>query len=100
MSAKTGIFAGLGALTLVGVSLVAISTTPAVAQPSRPTASTACGSVCTTISAQEYGSGWVMEAAGPAEVGTQLWLAPASNTSVEDFKLILIGTVSDVNGVL
>jgi hypothetical protein len=95
MSVKNGISAALAALTLAGASLAAVSSTPAAAQSHRPAASSACGSVCTTISAQEDGSGWAMEVAGPTEAGTGVYMAAAANNTADDFILSYQGTVKE-----
>jgi hypothetical protein len=95
MSIRSGIFAGLAALTLATATLTTavISTTPAAAESARPAASSACGSPCTTISAEAFGSGWAMEVAGSAAVGTGLYMVAAANSENEDFTLIYEGTV-------
>jgi hypothetical protein len=93
MSLRSTLLAGLATLTLVGGTLAGVSTVPASAQTTRPAASSACGSGCTTISAEEFGSGWVLEVLGSAKVGAGLYLVPAANSENEDFRLSYAGTV-------
>jgi hypothetical protein len=99
MSVRSGIFAGLAALTLATAtlttaSLAASSTTPAAAESARPAASSACGSPCTTISVSAFGSGYAMEVAGSAAVGAGIYLVAAANNENEDFTLNYEGTVN------
>ena len=78
MSVKKPIFVVLAA------SLLVTTTTPALAQSARPAASSACGSSCTTVSAQAFGSGYAMEVAGSAEVGSGLYVVAAANSENND----------------
>jgi len=95
MSFRNGFFAGLAALTLVGASLAAASSTPAAAESARPAASSACGSKCTTISNSAFNTGWAMEVVGSAEVGAPVYMVGAENTENEDFILLTEGTVEE-----
>jgi hypothetical protein len=89
VSVKKPIFVVLAA------SLLVTTTAPALAQSARPAASSACGSSCTTVSAQAFGSGYAMEVAGSAEVGSGLYIVAAANSENEDFRLSNAGTVEE-----
>jgi hypothetical protein len=88
---KAYMFAALAA----GVALLLTATTPALAQPARPAASSACGSSCMTISSAEDNTGWAMEVAGSTAVGTNVYMVGAGNNENEDFVLLNEGTVKE-----
>jgi len=81
------IFAGIATLTLAGAA--GLATVPAA-----DAATAACGSSCTTLAAEEYGSGDVMSVAGLDLRARHVTLAAAGQNSAEDFRQIYLGTVA------
>jgi hypothetical protein len=94
MSIQSKIFTGLAALALTCAGATVLSATPASAVPHRTAATPACGSVCTAISVQMFGHGYVTAVSGTPKVGAGIVLADGSPTANEDFTLHYEGTVA------
>ena len=86
---------------LIGLAIGAVAAVAVTAVPANA-ASTACSEACLTLTAQEFGPGYVSAVpAGTVTAGTPIVMAPGSSLTREDFQSSYYGTAgADIGGQL